>query len=361
MKYKTLFAVLFFLASSVLHAQEKEIPIGVLTELSGQFANNGVDCKAGHNAALKAFSDNGGIGGYRVKLIYGDSKGEGKASVSEMNKLLSKNKVFAILANRSQVVMPLNPISKSKKIPLLGVVGHPRFVLDNEYAFRFYPSTDLEGPFLAEKIRKQGAQKLASVGLQDEYLIALQKSTLQRFKEMGGEVVFEENVTEGESDFNALISRLSSRKPDFILANFGLGQSGIFIRKLRERGLRQPLVSSFWVQRKDVIENAGMENIEGTGSIGISSKLPKFGAVLQEFVPGARSSTIYYACHVALAGLLQSIKHANFNINNSTSLFQALNEIQKIELLDETLSIKDREVQFTLEYSVIKNGEVVPE
>src|SRR4051794_39605292 len=53
-----------------LFAEEHEIKLGVLTELSGQFASNGVDCRIGHDTALKAYTDQGKIGDYRVRLIY---------------------------------------------------------------------------------------------------------------------------------------------------------------------------------------------------------------------------------------------------------------------------------------------------
>lgn len=343
------------------YAQENEIRLGVLTELSGQFASNGNDCRAGHSAALKAFSNNGNVGKYKIKLIYGDSKGEGKAAVSEMNKLLAQDSVIAILANRSQVVMPLNPISRARKVPLLGVAAHPDLISENEYAFRFYPSTQFEGPMLAKKMIEHGAKKVAALGLQDEYLVALQKSTTEELKKLGATVVYDETVTDNELDFNTLISRIAAKQPDYLLINFGLGQSGVVIRKIRERGLKQPIVSNFWIQKEDVIKNAGKENMEGAGSIGIAATLPKFGEALQEFAPGARSSTIYYACHVALASFLHAVKNSPVDVKDSTSALQALQNLKKVELLDETLPVKDREVQFTLEYSTIRDGQIHPE
>jgi len=350
-----------FFCAALLCAQEKEIPLGVLTELSGPFAVNGVDCKAGHESALKAFSENGKVGKYKIVLVYGDSKGEGKTAVTEFNKLVAEKKVFGVLVNRSQAAMPLNPLSKLKKIPLLGVVGHPSFVSENDYAFRVYPSSKYEGPFLAENILKKGFKKIAALGLQDEYLVALQSETLNHFKSKGGEVLIDESVTENELDFISLVSRVTRANPDIIFVNFGVSQSGILIRKLREQGLKQPIISNFWIQKSDVIDAAGKDAIEGTGFVGIASELPKFEKALNEVLPGSKASSVFYACHVATALAIQAIKDSKEDIKDSQSFYKALSRASELQLLDEKLPIIQREISFHLEFSNIIGGKVVPE
>lgn len=363
MKNIFLFSILLPLTfcSSFAFAVDKEIRIGVLTELSGPFATNGKDCRIGHETAMNAFSTNGQVGPYKVKLVYGDSRGEGKTAVTEFNKLIDQDNVQAVLLNRSQVGMPINPLSKAKKVALLGVVGHSHFAAENPYAFRFYPSSIDEGAYLAKKILEKNIKTMAAVGLQDEFLVALQDETIKTFKKAGGQVLLDERITEADVDLSSLVSKLSGAKPDLIFVNLGIGQTGFLIRKIREQGMRQPIISNFWVQKKEVIDNAGIAAIEGTGFVAISTKLPGFSKELDKVSSGLKASSVYYACHVALASALQAIRDAKSEVQDREDFYQAMLAVKSLKLLDETLPVIEREVKFTMEFSTINNGVPVVE
>lgn len=348
---------IFLLSPFTSCFSEDNYNIGIITELSGPFAANGEDCKIGHASAMTAYTEKGLINKKKVNLLYGDSRGEGKTGINELNKLLSGNELLAVLVNRSQVAMPINSISKSKKISLVGVAGHPDFVESNPYAFRLFPSAKYESQAIIRVLTELKVKSIAVISLEDEYLSALKNNVLSDFKSTGGKVLYEDSVIEGESDFTSIASKIAQANAEAVFVNLGLSQTGIMIKKLREQKVKSPLFSNFWVQKKEVIDAAGKENIEGTFFIGVSNQLPGFAKILKSIRADLKPSGVTYSCHAALGFVLQAL-NGNKGIDNKESLYQELLQLKEFHLIDETIGIENREAVFKFSKFVIKNGEV---
>lgn len=330
-----------------------EIELGVITELSGSFIANGEDCRLGHETAMNAYTENGAINGQKIKLVYGDSRGEGKTAINELRKLISANNLNAILVNRSQVAMAISPILLAKRLPMVAVAAHPDLIRLNSFAFRIFPSSRAEAEAISRELARRQLKSIAMVSLEDEYLIALRDSIRQMLPKR--QILLDETVLEGEMDYVSLASRILILKPQVVFVNLGINQSGLLIRRLREQSTSLAIFSNFWVQKKEVIGAAGKANTENVFFVGLSNDLPQFERELKRLNPALLPTANYYACHAALGVVLQTIRR-NPGIQSAQDMHKALLETKSVSLLDEKLEMREREALFRLSTYEIKNG-----
>ncbi len=359
MRFYPLVLIFFFVISSnMLYAEDKPvIDIGLLTELSGSNAVNGKSCQEGFDLARKIHDkaeDN-----LEIKYHYADSKGLPATGVTELQKLLAVNDIDVVIATRSQVGMALNPISRQKKIPLLGIVGHARFTSENPYAFRFWPTTKHEGPAISQKALKLGLKKMAIITLEDEWTLSLTEQFTKAYTSTGGRVVFDERLTEADTDLSSLITRISQSGADAIFVNLALAHSGLLIRKLRERGLSQQIFSNFWGANQDTIETAGKDAIEGLLYTSINLQKPNFLKSFEAKYNHTNINAVTYSCYTALTTVLDTLDKTPTPITVRPDLYQALLKAKTISTLDGTISLSNREAEFDLIFNAIHGGKSV--
>lgn len=353
------FVIFIIFGIFIFSSQAQDLPalkIGILADLSGPFASSGADCKQGYELSQMLFTPEGRINGRSVELIYADHHGEIKSAISEFNKLVDIDRVAAILSNRSQIVMPLNPISVQKKIPILATVGHSEFVARNPYAFRFWPNANDEALALAKKIDELGYKRLGMLTLEDEYTLSVKDHLSQILTNGSSRIAFSDSVSPLELDLATSISRLKASNVDSIFLNLGPIQLGSTLRKVRELGLTQPVFSNFWIQKESVLDAAGRANAEGI--IFIEMKIgAKFDTLIKNKFAQSRIWAAQYACFMGLSSIFQALQ-TDAKINDAETLYQTLSKLSQVGFGDETLQIKNREVRFRLIYRIIKNGEV---
>lgn len=344
---------------STAHAEPlRQVSIGVMAELSGPFASIGEDCRRGYELAEKKLTNNGTVGAYSVKLIYGDHQRDPKTGVSEFNRLTNQEHVLTISSNASSVVMAINPTAKARKLPLLGVSAHPDFVTNNEYGFRFWLNANVEGGGLAKKALAMHVKNVAVITLEDDYPLAVSKGFITTFKNGGGIIATDEHVLKTDTDFAPVISRLRRVNPDAIFLNVVGDQFPTIIKKLREQGLKQQLFGSFSTAKKEYIDSAGHENIEGTLFLEINGEKPKFMHALKEAYGVALPTGLHYTCYAAVAFFIDALKR-DPNIRSSADLYKAFLKMNSVDLLDGPLAIANREAQFDYILRIVKNGQVL--
>ena len=356
MKYLTILVSVIIFQSALIAEQPQEIRIGLLVELSGQYATgSGDQCKYGYELGRKMYRYQGDD--YKIKFIYGDSQGEPKASISEFNRLVKVEKVHAIITNRSRVGMALNPLSIRHGIPLIGVVGHAEFINQNPNAFRFWPSSIDEATALSKKVFDMGFKDVAIITHEDEWTISYRDAFVESYNKLGGKVNLNELISPEMMDFRAITTRIKKANAQAIVVNLGPANTGVFIRRLREQGVKQQLFGGYYTRTKESIENAG-EAIEGLILVELDLNMPEFGNVVRRELKGEEPNTYKFTCASAVAFVLETLKN-NKNVTDGGSLLKALSKANELALVDGPLEIKDREAQFGLAYKTIKQGKVV--
>ena len=339
------------LSVTFAHADSR---IGVLIELTGPNVANGGDCSGGIAAARKLF---GASNDSSLSFVFGDHGGDPKTGVSEFQRLVHQEKVSAIIGNRSQIFMALNPLSAREHVPVVGMVGHPDF-LQNPYALRSFPSVNQESTPLAEFVKSHKLKNIATVTAEDEWTLVLTSSFVEKLKDSSSEVKLQETVRADDQDFRSLILRTLRTQPDVVLMNLTVTQSGMFIRRIREAGFKGPILTNFWGAHPDALTAAGDAAADNLFFVTVQTEQPHFREALRSASLTAHPTSIAFCCYVSTALVLQLCTNENACANRE-AVFQKLLGATSVKTPDGDLPIVGREIQFAIVLKEVRKGKII--
>jgi branched-chain amino acid transport system substrate-binding protein len=336
--------ILQLFATEYLAAAD-EVRIGVMGEFSGASAPNGEVCRHGVEVARAAFLPDGKIGEHTMRFVYADHRGEAVQGVTEFKRLVNADGVAAVITTRSQVAMPVSPLSKQLQVPLLAVVGTPRFVQENPFGYRMWPNARGVAQKAAAFALHSAFKTVAAVTLDDEYSVSLHDEFVKSFASGGGKLTADVTIQPDDRDFSTNITRLRNTAPQLLFVNLGFAQSGPMIKKIRELGLTQPILANAWVGYREVLHDAGPAALEGTSYVDFDYEKPRFVELLKREFPSAAPIHITYSCYAAARFLTMAVQKLPAPLPKG-ALQSALVQISTVDLLDEQLRIDQREAVF---------------
>src|SRR5437762_13673222 len=87
-------AVALAACAATAAAQQKEIKIGFIYDVSGPFAGGGSEAaQIGTKAAIDYFNEKGGVMGYKINAIFADAQSKVDVAINEMTPLYDQEKV----------------------------------------------------------------------------------------------------------------------------------------------------------------------------------------------------------------------------------------------------------------------------
>jgi branched-chain amino acid transport system substrate-binding protein len=322
---------------------------GMLLTLSGSYAIAGEDQRQGIGEALKEHALSSS-----VDVLFADSLNDPKTAISEFNKMILVDKVTAAFINRAKVAIPLNKISKENKIPVIGVVGHDDFVPANEYAFQAWPKPAEEGGYLAKKAIESGANKIAVLYAEDEYMSSFSNAFKDAVIALNGEVVSFESVLVQDFDIRSLILKIKNKTPDTIFINVSVPQIAPIVKQFRELGIKADILSNIYVTKQEVLSSASPEIFEGIRFVEINTELPtlkkSLGISENKSIPGLTVSS-----YVGMMLLLQ----ASNDFKSGDDFYDVLLKQKEVITQDYTYKVEGRYIKFPLVFKKIENGNTV--
>ncbi len=149
------------------------IRIGILAPLSGPFASGGSSFLQAATLAVERANEEGGILGRRVEMVVADSQGRVETAKSEALRLISREKVFAIVGAylSEETIGAIEAAVATRKILIVPVAAtaeitdgvrrdYPRY----RYIFRISYSIPQWAEMMADFIRDRQAKTYAFVG-----------------------------------------------------------------------------------------------------------------------------------------------------------------------------------------------------
>ena len=101
-------------------ASSDDIKVGANFELTGNQANYGTACMEGLKLAVKEANEAGGINGKKITIIEADTKSEAAESVNAATKLISDDKVVAIVGPAVTAnVIAESDVATQNKVPIV--------------------------------------------------------------------------------------------------------------------------------------------------------------------------------------------------------------------------------------------------
>lgn len=208
------------LAQKTTGVTDKEILIGTHLGLSGPIVVWGVPMRNGHIMRVEEENAKGGVHGRKIKLIIEDNGYDPKKGVLAAQKLVQRDKVFAIVGPLgTPVVLASMPLVLESGTPHLFPGSPHRKMYDPFHKLKFslaapYDETVKAGvKYFAEK----GKKRIAVIYQDDEFGKEIRDAVREEAKKAGAKVVAEASYKRGSTAFSSQVGRVRRSNPDFLV------------------------------------------------------------------------------------------------------------------------------------------------
>lgn len=225
------------------------IKIGVIVPLTGNLAFIGEAAKNGADLAMDKINKDSSLT-HTYQVIIEDDAFDAKKTASAINKLISIDKVHAVVSLSSTGGNVVAPIATQTKLPHIGLASDP-IVANGDYNFIHWTRPQEEVDLMISELKKRNLTKVAIVGVNQQGFEAISNDFKNKAKSNGITVVADEVFSSGERDFKAIISKTQNTKPDVYLLGIFSPELEIFGKQMKDLGVKTPRTS---------IESFGLAN-----------------------------------------------------------------------------------------------------
>lgn len=232
--------------------------LGVISYMSGPGAAYGEAITNGFKLAQEEINQKGEV---KINLSVEDSAGKQEQALSAAQKLMNSENIVAILGpTLSTEMMVVGPESDLNGIPIIGTSttadGIPQI---GEYVFRNSIPESLAIPEAVEKaVAKYEAKKVAILYGNDDVFTQAGFDTMKKTAEDKGiEIVAVETFQKGQSDYNAVLTKIKGLNPDLILCSALYNEGAVIMDQARKIGIDVPFIGGNGFNSPEVIKIAG--------------------------------------------------------------------------------------------------------
>jgi len=216
MRMSRVFKPLLITALLAAGAAQAQVKVGVITSSSGPIALVGIPQK--NSVALLPKE----IGGEKVEYISLDDASDPTATVSGVKKLLTEDKVDAIIGpSGSPNAMGVIQFMAEAGVPLLAPVGTAAVVLPmtepKKWVFKTTQNDDLIAKALVDHMKATGIKTVGFIGTADPYGENWSKVLGGLAKDAGIKVVSSESFQRRDTSLTAQGLKTVAAKPDAVL------------------------------------------------------------------------------------------------------------------------------------------------
>ncbi|HAK72780.1 MAG TPA: ethanolamine utilization protein EutJ [Sporomusaceae bacterium] len=330
--------------------ESKDIKIGGNFELTGGVATFGQSAANGIKLAFKEINAGGGVLGKQLVFVAADNKSEPSESTNATTKLITQDKVVAILgAVASTNTLAAVQVASDNKIPLITPTStNPKVTVDNgkvrDWVFRSCFIDPFQGQVMASFAQKTVKAKTAAIYIDSssDYSKSLSQNFEQVFVKNGGTIVAKEAFLQKDQDFKAALTKIKSVNPEVIYIPAYYEEVGKIIKQARELGITVPLLGSDGWDSPKLAEIAGAAALNDTFFTNHYSAQDK-DPMVQKFVESYKKEYGQEPDAFAVLGydgalmMIDAIKRANST--DSVKIKDALAQTKDLKVLTGTLSL----------------------
>lgn len=262
----------FFLGALNIFAQTKEsIRVGVYLDMSGQTSSFGIATHNGIKMAVDEINASGGIDGRKFEIFLEDDEGRPEKAKTAVVKLISENKVHAILGEvASTNSLAGGRAAQAAKIPMITPSSTNLSVTQmGDYIFRACFVDPFQGKAMAGFAFNTLKAKRVGILLDvnSDYSKYLVESFTKTFINFGGKVVVKEGYTQVDTDFTSQLKKIRRLKPDTVYLPGYYSQVGIIARQARQLKMNMPLLGGdgwdspeLWKLGRNALNNSFITN-----------------------------------------------------------------------------------------------------
>ena len=208
-------------AQSAQGVSDNEIVIGTIQDLSGPIVSIGKPLVSGMTIRLDQFNSAGGVNGRKLRLVVEDCGYDPKRGVLAVQKLVSSDKVFALVGSLgTAVTLATAPLAVEKGVPSLFPISAHSGNFEPYHRLKFAILTPFEAGIqagLREVIKRNGYKRVAILYQDDELGQDILRATEALLKEQNMSLVEKASFKRGSTDFSSQAQRLIAARPDVVV------------------------------------------------------------------------------------------------------------------------------------------------
>src|SRR5438105_9332685 len=238
--------------AALAHAQQKEIKIGFIYDVSGPFAGGGSEAaQIGTKAAIDMFNEKGGVMGYKINALFTDAQSKVDVAINEMTRLVDQEKVDIVAGvySSAQCVPMVQQIDQRKKFLWINVCIATAVFKNKKlnYVFRPQAHSDQFGAWSCDYINYYAKSKLgtepknvrvAIIHEDGPYGVGVAAGNEAQCKKHGMNIVLKEGYSATAPDLSSLVTKLKRARPDVLLHTGYNPDITLFLRQAKEQGFK---------------------------------------------------------------------------------------------------------------------------
>ena len=250
-----------------------KIVLGQSVALTGPAAQLGIQMRNGLKAYFDDVNAKGGVNGRKIELVTVDDGYEPARTVPNTKKLISEDKVFALIGYvGTPTSVPVIPIISEARVPFIGPFTGAEALRQpfNRYIFHVRASYYDETDKIVEQVVSTGGKNIAVFYQDDAYGQAGLKGVELAMTKRGLKISALGTVERNTIKVEKAVQVLSAAKPDAVVMISAYTSCAEFIRQMKKAGSG----SQFY-------------NVSFVGSVSLANALGKdgVGVAISQVVP----------------------------------------------------------------------------
>jgi branched-chain amino acid transport system substrate-binding protein len=228
---------------------QQSIRIGSSLSLTGKaYSEQGAYCREGYLLCQKEVNQQGGVLGRQIELVIYDDASDGKTAASNYEKLITQDKVDAVLGPYgSGITEAVADVAEKHRILMIAPTAGSSAIWEKgrKYLVMMLSPVESVPEGLVDLAARNGLRRVALIKLDGLVANAAAKGASELAKTKGLEVVFTEAYPNGISDFADILKRVKAAIPDVLMAASVRIEDLVAInRQMREVDLNVKMFSS---------------------------------------------------------------------------------------------------------------------
>jgi len=236
----------------------QEVILGVITPLTGDGATYGRSTTQGVDLAIEAWNATHAL---KIKTSVEDDRMSPEEGVAAYQRqVAAASRPSAILGPfGSSVVLAVARVANEAKVSIITASATADAIAEaGPNVFRIVPTNRTQGRDDARFALDVLHAKTAAVLFQtNDYGQSLKDSFVAEFTVGGGRVVLEEGARNATTDFRTQVSKIKAANPDVIFFPIQSQEGTVFLRQLRDRGVKTPCISGDGAMTTELLKGAG--------------------------------------------------------------------------------------------------------
>lgn len=251
-KIATLFVIAILLFISIgCQSGSGDLKVAILAPLSGPAPTFGISTRDGALMAIDEWNAKGGVLGKKIVPIVEDSQCTPDPAVNAANKVIDQDKVHYIIGEYcSKASIPISEVANAKHvIQITGGSTNPAVTVDKDgkvkdYIFRACFIDPFQGTVAAKFALNTLKAKTAFVMFDqaNDYAKGLAEYFEKAFTANGGKIVGKETYTSKDTDFSAILAKISTSKPDMVYLPDYYNIVNLAVKQAKEKGIKVPFM-----------------------------------------------------------------------------------------------------------------------